>query len=603
MSDGPQLPPGSDPDDLVEYLTRYWEDILDLLSPKLREDLLRLARGAGQMEPALLRQGVQRLLIQGLPPRHPVRRAVSVRSRYLPGSPGGQRLTRYLADHLIDLERLVSQGTDDDPTVERPTHVDDDTDDVGNDLVDHLVDDGDDGDDEDEDDHADLFGDSVVTPPLAARLRAATPGARVEVVLELRSDHWEGVDRASARVRQAVAAVDPRSRVRQGRSYIAVALTPGQVSAVLERDGGEAVSRAWPNARIKPLIHRSVTVTKAAAVHRAFGALGAGVVWAVIDSGIDASHAHFAEYDTLALPDGLEHRSFLTGGDDEDPLLDPSGHGTHVAGIIAGGQTAPADRPLVAGVTRLDAELQPCVTRLPLTEITGMAPQCTLVSYKVLGRDRQDRWMDAVLHALEHVRAVNDRADELLIHGVNLSLGHELDLSWQAAASTPMAREVDRLVRNGVVVVVAAGNDGRHRTMTINHPGAAERAITVGSTSNNPYRTGVSHFSSKGPTLDGRTKPDLVAPGEQIVSVAAGQMRAKLVRQQPAGTYVDESGTSQAAAHVSGIAAAFLSVHQEFVGRPDDVRRALLDSASDLGRAPTFQGRGLVDALRALQAV
>jgi subtilisin family serine protease len=143
--------------------------------------------------------------------------------------------------------------------------------------------------------------------------------------------------------------------------------------------------------------------------------------------------------------------------------------------------------------------------------------------------------------------------------------------------------------------------------MTINDPGNAERAITVGSTHRDaPHTYGVSFFSSKGPTGDGRCKPDLVAPGERITSCAAGgRLRAVAGSADTSATavYVEDSGTSMAAPHVSGAAAALLSVRREFIGDPDKVKEILLDSAISLGRSTDFQGRGLLDLMRALQSV
>ena len=109
----------------------------------------------------------------------------------------------------------------------------------------------------------------------------------------------------------------------------------------------------------------------------------------------------------------------------------------------------------------------------------------------------------------------------------------------------------------------------------------------------NPTGGLVSDFSSYGLAADLTLKPDVAAPGGSIRSTYPLEKNG----------FATLSGTSMAAPHVSGVAAAFLSVHREFIGRPDDVKRILMDSASDLGRDQTFQGRGLVDAMRAIQSV
>jgi serine protease AprX len=116
--------------------------------------------------------------------------------------------------------------------------------------------------------------------------------------------------------------------------------------------------------------------------------------------------------------------------------------------------------------------------------------------------------------------------------------------------------------------------------------------ITVGSTHRGkPHIFGVSFFSSRGPTGDGRLKPDLVAPGEKIV----GPVRAN--------HYEVMQGTSQAAPFVSGAAAILLARNSELAGDPARVKAILCQSATDLGRLREFQGMGLLDVLRALQSV
>ena len=133
-----------------------------------------------------------------------------------------------------------------------------------------------------------------------------------------------------------------------------------------------------------------------------------------------------------------------------------------------------------------------------------------------------------------------------------------------------------------------------------------------------PHTYGVSYFSSKGPTGDGRIKPDLVAPGEKVISCESSQMpeavesrkKEKAETTSKSGEsvpivahYRENSGTSQAAPHVSGVIAAFLSIRREFLHRPEEVKRIFMETATDLNRERYFQGRGLVDLMRAIQSV
>jgi serine protease AprX len=351
----------------------------------------------------------------------------------------------------------------------------------------------------------------------------------------------------------------------------------------------------------------------------------------VLDSGIDADHHHFRRYETLKGDVASLHRDFTRPGPAEpgEALVDRFGHGTHVAGIIAGG--LPARMPRGSDLRVVERVFDPANPDTPRVQdrqvsrpevLAGIARETKLVSLKVLD-DRGNGQSRNVLRALEYVRKdVNGYGKLLRVHGVNLSLGYEFDPKWFACGQSPICAEVDRQDRSGVVVVVAAGNTGYGSlsalarqtnvglTMTINDPGNAALAITVGATHRDmPHTYGVSFFSSKGPTGDGRLKPDLVAPGERITSAAAGHAltsafpNAKAPAPGRTAVYVEDSGTSMAAPHVSGAVANFLSIRREFIGRPDEVKKIFLESATSLGRERYLQGHGLVDLMRAIQSI
>jgi serine protease AprX len=494
---------------------------------------------------------------------------------------------------------------------------------------------------------ADLYR-SVIAVPLLERLRrpddeitepgaAAAPAEVHRVVIDLHLGYPQGRDAAARRVRdlvdQVVGGQPPRAaeglaedRAQPLAQYVVARLSGESIRELvrLDRDAGEngpgsAIYRIWPDFPVRPLINRSCATVKADAARTAFAASGTGIVWAVVDSGI-AEHTHFATHDNFGLTAPVAHKDF-TGG--KSPLTDEFGHGTHVAGIIAGELRATPESTL--GVVRAEMDEFGDVNYHPQTvpAMAGMAPACRLVSYKVLD-ERGNGETSAILKALQDIQQVNSHGRDIKIHGVNLSVGYEFDPLWFACGESPLCVEVSRLVKSGVVVVVAAGNTGYGYAqdyakgnvtaglgLTINDPGNAELAITVGSTHREmPHRYGVSYFSSKGPTGDGRAKPDLVAPGERILSCAAGKTLED-VRAKPgvAGSvarsveYVEDSGTSMAAAHVSGVIAAFLSIRPEYVGRAEDVKRIFTGTATDLGRVPQFQGAGLVDLMRAIQSV
>ena len=251
-------------------------------------------------------------------------------------------------------------------------------------------------------------------------------------------------------------------------------------------------------------------------------------------------------------------------------------HGTHVAGILAAGGDS---------------------------EKKGVCPDINVIDIRVLDAQGEGNEFN-VIAAMQFIRYLNGSEDRMVIHGANLSLSINHDVANYACGRTPVCDEADRLSASGVCVVAAAGNKGYikyettegmregYHTISITDPGNAEKVITVGATHRyRPHTYGVSYFSSRGPTGDGRLKPDLVAPGEKIEAPA------------PNGDWRVKDGTSMAAPHVSGAAALLMARHREMVGRPEEIKAILCKTATDLGRERYFQGHGMLDILRALQSV
>jgi len=403
----------------------------------------------------------------------------------------------------------------------------------------------------------------------------------------------------------------------------------------------------WRVARNREIFPLGVSVEtiKADAALRVFELDCRTITWAVIDSGIDGSHPAFrdhdggdfairvdraldfaklraiASYDLLTDPrlqreiitaietnlhlDNNEAMVFLQrvqsdasegrpydweslsklievapdkldpGGDDR-----PNAHGTHVAGVL-GGDWREND------------------TRV----FRGVCPNIRLYDLRVLGDTSGDTEF-AVIAALEFVRWLNGRNRYITIHGVNLSIGLVHDRDNFACGRTPVCLACEATVASGVAVVAAAGNWGAQKfatadgdftgyaSMSIADPGNAASVITVGSTHRErPHEYGVSFFSSRGPTADGRMKPDVVAPGERIDGPLPNLGQGRL------------DGTSMAAPHVSGVAALLMARHPELIGDPEKVKQVIVGTATDLGRERQFQGAGLVDALRALKSL
>ncbi|MBT2526201.1 S8 family serine peptidase [Streptomyces sp. ISL-99] len=385
---------------------------------------------------------------------------------------------------------------------------------------------------------------------------------------------------------------------------------------VIDRRKRHPITSVTTNRQAAPAVVRSRSTIKADAAEQVFSVDCGSIGWAIVDSGIDARHPAFYDWDTASTPaeqlasrvirafNFVGVRGTLSADALENGLIDWSRalpyvemelpapqnratrtdvpyttpgdpHGTHIAGILG--------------------------ASWPDRRFRGICPTIRLYDFRVLD-DKGEGDEFSIVTALQAVRHINEQAGRFVIAGVNISLSVPHDVATHSTGWTPVCIECDHLARSGVVVVAAAGNAGfsgamrtlgaDYRSISISDPGNAESVITVGSTHrSNPHRHGVSYFSSRGPTGDGRPKPDLLAPGEDIDGPIPGAGISAM------------HGTSQAAAHVSGAAAMLLARNRELLGRPERVKQVLCSTATDLARERDFQGHGLVDVLRAMQSV
>jgi serine protease AprX len=288
---------------------------------------------------------------------------------------------------------------------------------------------------------------------------------------------------------------------------------------------------------------------------------GAGVGVALIDSGV-------VPVGSLARPGTLMTGPDLSDERDDPDLagLDTFGHGSHLAGLIAGHD--------------------------PLTGFSGAAPGAHVVSIKIAGADGLTS-VGQVLTAFEWVR--RQRKDKTLnLRVLNVSLGVEGGDDYRGAV---IAYAVEKLWADGIAVVAAAGNDGAE-TAYLDLPAADPYVIAVGATETqdtpDPADDRVADFSSR----SALRPPDVVAPGTRLVSV---RVPGSTLDEEFEGARVGDgffrgSGTSQAAAVVSGLAARLIGQNPRL--SPDQVKALLVAGAVDLADPREADGAGRVDLAR-----
>ena len=333
-------------------------------------------------------------------------------------------------------------------------------------------------------------------------------------------------------------------------------LTPGQVRSMAHRSGVVRVEQDFAIHALDDVANRDFGV---AAAQNTFSATGAGTEVCVVDTGVDPNHEQLDSKGPIPWMDYINGRP--TPYDDQ-------GHGTHVASIAVGDGVGPGS-----------------IAQL----MKGVAPAAHLSAAKVL--DSTGSGDDSL-----GILGIQWCAGRASVDVISLSLGSDVP----SDGLDGLSRAVDAAVLNHGKIVVAAAGNGGDLPGTITSPGSAAQAITVGATADwsstvpqygaqGPF---LAWFSSRGPTLDNRTKPDIVAPGVNIGAALANST----------SDYVTESGTSMATPYVSGVAA--LLRQKQPAWTQANVRADIEGTALDVGPSGKDNewGAGLLDGYAAVAA-
>ncbi len=325
---------------------------------------------------------------------------------------------------------------------------------------------------------------------------------------------------------------------------IATEATPETIYSLAEAPN---IERIWYDMPVHALLDVSAPHIRAVEVWRQ-GNEGEGVRVAVLDTGCDLEHPDLRERIRASMD--------ISG---KGSAQDGNGHGTHVASIIAGTGAASQGK------------------------YRGIAPKADLYIAKVLDDEGRGLMSDVMVGL--------DWAVEQGVQIINLSLGSDVNCDGTDALS----EACDAAVGRGVVVVAASGNSGP-MPRTVGSPGCAREVITVGASTDADE---VASFSSRGPTSDGRVKPDVVLPGVNII--AARAKGTSLGNGQIDAHYTSLSGTSMATPHAAGVVALLLAANPTLT--PRQVKNILKSTAVDLEESLNSQGAGRVDAFAAWQMV
>ncbi|HEX3032518.1 MAG TPA: S8 family serine peptidase [Bacillota bacterium] len=330
------------------------------------------------------------------------------------------------------------------------------------------------------------------------------------------------------------------------------------LSSIAELAANPGIKKIWLDREVHAVLDIAPAVVQAPQVWD-WGFTGEGITVAVVDTGIYPHPDITSPTNRLiAFHDFVKNKSVA---------YDDNGHGTHVAGCVAGNGSSSDGR------------------------YKGPAPRAGLVGVKVLDRNGSG----LLSTVIAGIQWCIEQKDRLGIRVLNLSLGSSAQMGYK---EDPVCKAVEKAWQAGIVVVAAAGNEGPEAG-SVGSPAIDPMIIAVGASDDNATvdkkDDTLADFSSRGPTIDGLQKPDVIAPGTNITSLAApGSNLYKTMKNKRVDkNYFTLSGTSMASPICAGVAALLLQANPQLT--PTEVKIMLTENAQSIGCSRNEEGSGYVD--------
>lgn len=381
---------------------------------------------------------------------------------------------------------------------------------------------------------------------------------KIPVIVEIDKEHWY------SKLNKANMAGVFGLEIAQQLDTVSGFSARANINEIKKLAEHDAVVNIWHDREVNALLDIASPVVGTPPVWKS-GVHGERVGIAILDTGI-YPHPDLTSPKNriVAFKDIINHRS---------QPYDDNGHGTHCAGDAAGNGAKSNGK------------------------YRGPAPKANLIGVKVLDASGSGT-MSSIIAGIEW--CIRNQA-RFGIKILSMSIGAPTNTSYK---KDPMCQAVRKAWKKGIVVCAAAGNDGP-KAKTINSPGIEPSIITVGALDDKNTTTlnddSVAYFSSRGPTADGLTKPDVIAPGANIISLRSPGSRIDRAEKKAriGNSYTNLSGTSMATPVCAGVVALILQTNPDL--KPNLVKSILMSTCRSVSPEPNAQGAGLIEASAAIK--